>query len=316
MMVIRHTEGRGDMKKTIQTAAMVVVFGVAISTPMQTYAYQEPTNYVHTKTDNMIVYSKYGAKISATEKDGKFSVKADIVNNRQPLEVEIFKNGHTGVLKQVTKKTIEPVAYRDEGDRVIATIHGNADLKFVHPIVNNFRDIANSSYAMYITALAERGIVNGRTPDYFGENETLTRAQVSALVVRAFSLQHENTTQFKDIDAKKSWYGGYVGALTSLGIMKGKSYDEFNPNGKLTRQQAILILGRMLDAVDFTPDEEFDAFPYSDSENFDDELYQHTSKLYALGAIDFEEILEPTQRITRGQFAKMLYKVLQGSGRL
>ncbi|MFJ7736692.1 S-layer homology domain-containing protein [Lysinibacillus sp. NPDC097287] len=304
------------MKKTIQMAAMVVVLGTASSTPMQTYAYQEPTNYVHTKTDNMIVYSKYGAKISASEKDGKFSVKADIVNNRQPLEVEIFKNGHTGVLKQVTKKTVEPVAYRDEGDRVIATIHGNAELQFVHPTVNNFRDIANSSNAMYITALAERGIVNGRTPDYFGENETLTRAQVSALVARAFSLQQVSTTQFKDIDTKKSWYGGYVGAITSIEVMKGKTYNEFNPNGKLTRQQAILILGRMLDAVDFAPNEEVDGFPYSDSVNFDDELYQHTATLYALGAIDYDEILEPAQRITRGQFAKMLYKVLQESGRL
>lgn len=300
------------MKKTIQMAAMVVVLGAAISTPMQTYAYQEPTNYVHMKTDNMIVYSKYGAKISVSEKDGKFSVKSNVVNNRQPLEVEIFKNGHTGVLKQVTKKTMEPVAYRDEGDRVIATIHGNAELQFVQPTVNNFQDIARSSYAMYITALAERGIVNGRTPDYFGVNETLTRAQVSALVVRAFSLQQVSTTQFKDINPKKSWYGGYVGALTSLDIMKGKSYNEFNPNGILTRQQAILILGRMLDAVDFVLNEEDDTLVV----NFDDELYRHTRNLYALGAIDYDEILEPTQRITRGQFAKMLYKVLQESGRL
>lgn len=304
------------MKKTIQMAAMVALLGTAISVPMQTYAYQLPTNYVHTKTDNMIVYSKYGAKISASEKDGKFSVKANIVSNRQPLEVEIFKNGHTGVLKQVMKKTMEPVAYRDEGDRVIATIHGNADLQFVHPTVNNFQDIANSSYAMYITALAERGIVNGRTPDYFGVNETLTRAQVSALVVRAFSLQQVSSTQFKDIETKKSWYGGYVGALTSLDVMKGKSHNEFNPNGKLTRQQAILILGRMLDAVDFVPNEEIEAFPYSNILNFDEELDQHTSTLYALGAIDYDEIMKPTQRITRGQFAKMLYKVLQESGRL
>ncbi|KOS68309.1 hypothetical protein AEA09_06900 [Lysinibacillus contaminans] len=304
------------MKKTIQMAAMVVLLCASISVPMQTHAYQEPTNYVHMKTDNMIVYSKYGATISATEKDGIFSVKASVVNNRQPLEVEIFKNGHTGVLKQVTKKTMEAVAYRDEGDRVIATIHGNADLQFVYPIANNFQDLSNSSYGMYITTLAERGIINGQTPDFFGVNSKLTRAQVCALVVRAFSLQQVSTTQFKDMDTKKSWYNGYVGALTSLGVMKGKSYNEFDPNGQLTRQQAILILGRTLEAVDFKPDEEIVALPYNDIKNFDDELYQHTRTLYALGALDYRETLAPAQSINRGQFTKMLYMTLQVAGRL
>lgn len=304
------------MKKKIQMAAMLVLLGTSVSVPMQTHAYQVPTNYVHTKTGNMIVYSKYGATITASEKGSIFSVKANVVNNRQPLEVEIFKNGHTGVLKQVTKKTMEPVAYRDEGDRVIATIHGNADLQFVYPTTNNFRDVANSPYDMYITALAERGIVNGRTPDVFGVNHTLTRAQVSALVVRAFSFQQVSTTQFKDVDGKKSWYGGTVGAVTSLGIMKGKSSNTFDPNGKLTRQQAILILGRTLEAVDFVPDEEVNALPYIDTGNFGSELDQHTRTLYALGALDDGATLRPTQSITRGQFAKMLYIVLQQSGRL
>lgn len=304
------------MKKTIQMAAMLALLGTTVSVPMQTHAYQVPSNYVHTKTDNMIVYSKYGATIAASEKGSIFSVKANVVNNRQPLEVEIFKNGHTGVLKQVTKKTMEAVAYRDEGDRIIATIHGNADLQFVYPIKNNFRDLADSSYEMYITALAERGIVNGRTPDLFGVNNTLTRAQVTALVVRAFSFQQESTTQFKDIEGKKSWYGGYVGAVTSLGVMKGKSSDKFDPNGNLMRQQAILILGRTLEAVDFVLDEEAGVLPYGDIGNFDDELDQHTRTLYALGALDDSATLKPTQSITRGQFAKMLYIVLQKSGRL
>lgn len=306
----------GKMGKTIQTAAMFVLLGASVSMPIQTHAYQAPTNYVHMETDNMTVYSAYGAKISASEKGETFSVKANIVNNRQPLEVEIFKNGHTGVLMQVTKKTMEPVAYRDEGDRVIATIHNNADLQFVYPPAHNFRDLSNSPYGMYITALAERGIINGQTPDFFGVNSKLTRAQVCALVVRAFSFQQVATTQFKDMDTKKSWYNGYVGALTSLGVIKGKSYEKFDPNGQLTRQQAILILGRTLEAIDFASDEENAAFSYTDIENFDDELYQHTSTLNALGALEHRETLVPTQNITRGQFAKMLYMTLKAAGRL
>lgn len=304
------------MKKTIQIAAMLALFGTTASVPMQVHAYQAPTNYVHMKTDNMTVYSAYGANISASETDGKFSVKASIVGNLQPLEVEIFRNGHTGVLMQTATKTMESVAYRDEGDRVIATIHDNADLQFVHPAQNYFRDIANSPYELYITTLNERGIVKGKTTDFFGVKDVLTRAQVSALIVRSFSFQQISTTQFTDIDSKKSWYGGYVGTLTSLGVIKGKTSTTFDPNGKLTRQQAILILGRILEVVDYEPEEIFTYLPYTDIGNFDDELLQHTSTLYALGALDDHETLVPTQHITRGQFVKMLYRTLQAAGRL
>ncbi|MET4563425.1 S-layer homology domain-containing protein [Lysinibacillus parviboronicapiens] len=304
------------MKGIFPKAIMVALLGASLTTPLQAHAYQEPTDYVHMKTENMTVYSAYGAKIAASEKQGTYSVKANIVNNRQPLEVEIFKNGQSGVLKQMVKKGVmEPVAYRDEGDRVVATIHNNAELKFAYPVQIYFHDIANSTYSSYITALAERGIVQGRTSDNFGVNDSLTRAQFSALLARAFSFQQEQTKQFKDVDAKKSWFGGHVGALHSLGIINGKAPNTFDPNGKITRQQAILMLGRTLDAVDFVP-EEYDTLPYQDSNAFQGELLRYTQTLYGIGALDYNTNLLPNQYITRGQFAKMLALSLEAAGRL
>ncbi|QDQ03258.1 S-layer homology domain-containing protein [Lysinibacillus fusiformis] len=304
------------MKGIFQKSLMVALIGASLATPLQAYAYQEPTNYVHMKTENMTVYSAYGAKIAAAEKQGTFSVKANVVNNRQPLEVEIFKNGHSGVLKQMVKKGVmEPVAYRDEGDRLVATIHNNAELKFEYPAQIYFRDLAKSEYSSYVTTLAERGIVQGRTSDNFGVNDSLTRAQFSVLIVRAFSFQQEPLTQFKDIDAKKSWFGGHVGALHSLGIINGKSPNIFDPNGKITRQQAILMIGRTLDVVDFIP-EEYEGLPYQDSNDFQDELLRFTQTLYGIGALDDNTNLLPNQYITRGQFAKMLAVSLEAAGRL
>ncbi|MGE7093204.1 S-layer homology domain-containing protein [Lysinibacillus sp. NPDC048646] len=304
------------MKGIFPKTLMVALLGVSLATPLQAYAYQEPTNYVHMKTENMTVYSAYGAKIAAAEKQGTYSVKANVVNNRQPLEVEIFKNGQSGVLKQMVKKGVmEPVAYRDEGDRLVAMIHNNAELKFAYPAQIYFRDIEKSAYSSYITALAERGIVQGRTSDNFGVNDSLTRAQLSVLIVRAFSFQQEPLTQFKDINAKKSWFGGHVGALHSLGIINGKSPNTFDPHGKITRQQAILMIGRTLDAVDFVS-EEYDSLPYQDSRDFQGEILHHTQTLYGIGALDDNTNLLPNQHITRGQFAKMLAVSLEASGRL
>jgi len=304
------------MKGKIRAGVLVGILSISLVTPLQAHAYQEPTDYVHMKTSNMIVYSAYGAKINASEKGDTFNIKATIVNNRQPLEIEIFKNGQDGILKQVAKKGVmEPVAYRDLGDRVVAIIHNSAELKFVNPQPIYFRDTDHSEYSSYISTLAERGIVQGRTAERFGVNDSLTRAQFSALLARAFSFQPVQATQFKDIDAKKSWYGGYVGALHSLGIIKGKSQNLFDPNGKITRQQAILMLGRTLDAVDFVQ-EEFVALPYQDSFNLQEEALHHTQTLYAIGALNDNINLLPNQTITRGEFAKMLAVSLEATLRL
>ncbi|MFJ5789051.1 S-layer homology domain-containing protein [Lysinibacillus sp. NPDC093197] len=306
------------MKRIFQTTTILVLLGASIAFPIEASAYEEPTHYVHTKTENMTIYSAYGATISATEKNGIYSIKANIVNNRQPLEVVIFKNGQSGVLQQVLKKGMEPVAYRDEGDRVVAIIHNNAELKFVQPEQLYFRDLAKTSTSSYIQTLAERGIIRGRTPDNFGVNDSLTRAQFSALLVRAFSFQQEPTKQFTDINLKTSWYGGHVGALHSLGIIHGKTPTTFDPNGKITRQQAILMLGRTLDAVDFVLEDKDDTtiLPFEDSYTFQGELLRHTQTLYTIGALDDNANLNPNQYITRGQFAKMLAVTLQAAGRL
>lgn len=305
------------MKGKLSKGVLVGLLGISLVNPMQAHAYQEPTNYVHMKTPNMTVYSAYGATINASEKGDIFSVKANIVNNHQPLEVEIFKNGQDGVLKQVAKKGVmEPVAYRDLKDRVIATIHNNVELKFDNSQPNHFRDIGRSSYSSYITTLSKRGIVQGKTADNFGVNDSLTRAQVSALLTRAFSFQQIPTKQFKDIDVKKSWYSGYVGALHSLGIINGKSPTTFDPNGKITRQQAILILGRTLDAVDFVQEEEYVILPYQDGYYLQGEALRHTETLYAIGALNDNINLLPNQFITRGEFAKMLAMTLDAAGRI
>ncbi|MFJ7666271.1 S-layer homology domain-containing protein [Lysinibacillus sp. NPDC097195] len=304
------------MKVIVSTTIMAVLLGVFIALPNEVSAYEQPTHYVHTKTENMTVYSAYGATISATEKNGLYSIKANIVNNRQPLEVVIFKNGQSGVLQQVLKKGVtEPVAYRDEGDRIIATIHNNAELKFVHPEQLYFRDISTSSASGYIQTLAERGIVRGRTADHFGVNDTLTRAQLTVLLVRAFGFQQVPTKQFTDIKEKTSWYGGHVGALHALGIINGKTPTIFDPNGRITRQQAILMLGRTLDAIDFVHDAEL-SLPYEDSRSFQGELLHHTQTLYAIGALEDSAKLYPNELITRAQFAKMLAVTLQSAGRL
>ncbi|MCL1696428.1 MULTISPECIES: S-layer homology domain-containing protein [unclassified Lysinibacillus] len=305
------------MKGKIAKGVLVGLFGIALVIPMQVHAYQKPTDYVHMQTPNMTVYSAYGATINASEKGDTFSVKANIVNNRQPLEVEIFKNGQNGVLKQVVKKgEMEPVAYRDLKDRVIATIHNNAELTFVYSQPNNFRDLGNSPYSSYITSLSKRGIVQGKTADHFGVNDSLTRAQVSALLTRAFSFQQIPTKQFKDINVKKSWYSGYVGALHSLGIINGKTSTTFDPNGKITRQQAILMLGRTLEAIDYVQEKEYVVLPYQDGYYLQGEALQHTKTLYAIGALNDSPHLLPNQFISRGEFAKLLAVTLSAAGRL
>jgi len=97
-----------------------------------------------------------------------------------------------------------------------------------------------------IEALASREIINGKTENLFKPNETMTRAEFAAIVVRSLGLKSAVNDKFKDVPATK-WYSGYIGTANSYGIVLGVTETgdaKFNPNGEITRQEAAIMIAR------------------------------------------------------------------------
>ena len=94
-----------------------------------------------------------------------------------------------------------------------------------------------------IEALAARGIIDGKGNGLFDPDANMTRAEFSAIVVRALGLTAKSNNAFTDVTADK-WYAAYVGTANTYGIVNGVGDGRFNPEGTITRQEAAVMVAR------------------------------------------------------------------------
>lgn len=106
-----------------------------------------------------------------------------------------------------------------------------------------FSDISGHKSQKSIEALAERGIINGRSGELFEPEATMTRAEFAVIVTRSLGLSEREGDVFSDV-APSDWFYGYVNAAYSYGIVSGVSKTEFAPFGKITREEAAVMTAR------------------------------------------------------------------------
>lgn len=163
-----------------------------------------------------------------------------------------------------------------------------------------------------INTLADRGIVTGLGEGIFAPNSAITRAQFVAILARALEIESETTT-FSDVQGK--WYEGYVSGLQDAGIVTGRTRDVFDPEGTVTRQQAMAILGRVLDYEEYHI-EKLKELIFVDSHKISGYAVAEVQKLVTIGAVSGDSAegnakLNPKDNLTRAQMAKVVSYVLQ-----
>lgn len=121
-----------------------------------------------------------------------------------------------------------------------------------------FIDTAQHDAKDAIEFVKETGLFKGVTKTSFHPNGSITRAQMAAVAARWIEKQcsddavadfckptlEENV--FKDVSAHH-WAIKEISAVNALGIMTGVSDDTFNPEGYLTRAQAVKVLNRLFE---------------------------------------------------------------------
>ncbi|AXI00920.1 S-layer homology domain-containing protein [Sporosarcina sp. PTS2304] len=107
-----------------------------------------------------------------------------------------------------------------------------------------FTDVTKANgYYQAIAALAEKGVINGYGDGRFGPNDSITRAQMASILVKAFDLPlyRDPDYGFKDVVHKNSHRDG-IYSLYQLGLTTGTSPTTFSPNASITRGQAAKLL--------------------------------------------------------------------------
>jgi uncharacterized protein YvpB len=161
-------------------------------------------------------------------------------------EKEIAYLSNLGYIKGRTNAFFKPndAITRNEAAILIARIHNSA---LDNPPKPSFKDI-DPTHTAYksVAALVSEGIFEDG--EYFRGNQTLTRGEMSKILVKTFDLPIQGQQSFTDIPAGH-WSLPYVQTLFSYKITTGYADGSFKPAEPVTRAQFSVFLTRALTEV-------------------------------------------------------------------
>ncbi|ACA42271.1 S-layer homology domain-containing protein [Lysinibacillus sphaericus] len=222
-----------------------------------------------------------------------------------------FKYQHAYLLqvKEGINKAI-PHVYNDSAFSFKA--NGSSSFYFSQTLIT-FRDIYNNQNKKVIEELASRNVVNGTAPGYYNPNGSLTRAEFSAMLVRGLGLETTEVYDgvFKDVK-EKDWFAKDVHTLYATGIIKGVTPTKFNPNSPLTRQQAAVMLNRVLEYLEVEK-RESEKLDFIDAAKISEDAKQAVATMKALGIFSGKpgNKFDPQANLTRAEMAKVLEMTLK-----
>lgn len=176
---------------------------------------------------------------------------------------------------------------------------------------DKFADLSGSWAKPYVAALVNEGIVNGITENSFAPDAKITRGDFTVMLVKALGITSSEAHGFTDVLAS-DYYTTQIAAAKAYGIINGTSATTFAPKNNITRQDAVSIIARTLDAIGYTSDKTGDLSKFADASLIASYAKAPFEKLVGLGFINGSNgMVNPTMNISRGEAAKLIYDVLQ-----
>lgn len=170
-----------------------------------------------------------------------------------------------------------------------------------------FPDLSTDHWAHdAIVYCAENGIVKGRTDGTFGPDASIKRDEVAAMLDRAFDAAEVKEVAFKDVT--EGWYVKEVLSAAGKGLFVGYTDDTFCPENAITRQEAMIVISRLLNVKG----EAADLKDFKDANAVGSWAVAEVAGVVKADVIEGYEdgTLRPTNNITRAEFAKIMFEVL------
>ncbi len=183
-------------------------------------------------------------------------------------------------------------------------------------VVATFKDVPEGYWAATpIQELATAGIISGFPDGTFRPEKTLSRAELSTLLVKArgVELPAISRAPFADV-ATGHWASRYIKAAVDLGLAQGYPDGTFKPNKILTRAEAITVVDRFdgIEVPDVVLEEPFPDVPLSNW------AARFISAGLKAGILDYlkGKNFEPNREMTRAEAAEMLSKTKFGKSKI
>lgn len=106
---------------------------------------------------------------------------------------------------------------------------------------------ANKEDRIYIITAVEYGLINGYPDHTFRPKNTITRAEIAAILSRSEMLKTNTAAIFKDIPSGY-WAGDAISAVQEAHLFNGYEDGTFRPDQKMTRAEAVAVIYRLLNS--------------------------------------------------------------------
>ena len=161
------------------------------------------------------------------------------------------------------------------------------------------------SYAA-LTAAVENGLLQGND-GFLRPEASLSRAEMAAILVRAFGAQTETVMSFTDVPSG-AWYASDVAKAVQMGAFQGTG-SLMRPNEPISRQEAFTVLARVLCLEDGDVSV---LTAFSDGDQVAAWAAPSLSALISGGYIQGSGgALNPQANIKRSEFAKVMYDLVR-----
>ena len=189
----------------------------------------------------------------------------------------------------------------------LAVTASAADVK-----ASSFRDFDRSAwYAEAVSAAVDNGLLYGKGNGIIDPNGNLTRAEMAAIINRAFGCYKvADIGQYKDV-SKSKWYYNDVALAVQMGTYNGRSNASMAPDAPITRQEAMTVVARALQ-LDLDRYGNADLSKFSDRVQISDWALPYVKAMVGADYIHGRTSgLSPQDTITRAEFAQIFYNILK-----
>ena len=197
---------------------------------------------------------------------------------------------------EVAKKTTSPESIEETKTitKVLKTTNKKEEFK---DLKNHWiKDIANK-------LKSENKLDNTET---FNPNKTINRSEMAKHLVRITGVTpKKKKLEFEDLSNKNKNYG-YIQNVVSNKLLKGRNKKTFDPAGKVTKLQAIIVASRMLPEIENKKYSTIN-LPYNDIGKYG-WAKKEIQKAYHYKIISKNDLLYPKKKVTNAELISILYK--------
>ena len=185
------------------------------------------------------------------------------------------------------------------------------------PKTELFSDCGEEHWAyQYVKTLAQSGVISGYSDGSFCPEKTAAKEEFVKLAILASGLYSEADCDFSDVP-KGEWFYGYVAAANKNGIITGDENGRFGTGSEVTREDAAVIVCRILTLLGKAENVSADEADFADSGAIQDYAAESVMTLKAMGILNgFEDgSFRPQARLTRAETAKLIYMLKARAGK-